>query len=53
MIDSNAAAMSSAIEHLRMVVGVDPTDEELTSLLLAADMDVNRAVNYFFGVEES
>lgn len=42
--------MTTYIEKLRTVVGDDPTDEILTKLLLAADMDVNRAVNFYFNL---
>ena len=42
--------MTTYIEKLRTVVGDEPTDEVLTELLLAADMDVNRAVNFYFNL---
>ena len=44
-------AITSAIQSLRAVVGVEPTDDELKAHLLAADMDINRAVNFYFGIE--
>ena len=42
--------MATYIEKLRTVVGDEPTDEVLAELLLAADMDVNRAVNFYFNL---
>ena len=43
--------IESLISEMRSVVGNEPTDERLKGLLMAADMDINRAVNFFFGVE--
>ena len=52
--DSNTAEplelMSSYIEQLRNVVGDEPTDEVLSEILLAADMDINRAINFYFNL---
>ena len=42
--------MGTYIEQLRTVVGDEPTDEILSELLLAADMDVNRAINFYFNL---
>jgi len=42
--------MSSHIEQLRNVVGDEPTDEVLAEILLAADMDMNRAINFYFNL---
>lgn len=42
--------MSTYIEKLRVVVGDEPTDEVLSELLLAADMDINRAINFYFNL---
>ena len=42
--------MSSHIEQLRNVVGDEPTDEVLSEILLAADMDINRAINFYFNL---
>lgn len=42
--------MTMYIEKLRTVVGDEPTDEVLSELLLAADMDVNRAINFYFNL---
>lgn len=46
-------AFQAALAELRAVVGEDAEEEALTDLLLAADCNVNRALNYFFGTEES
>lgn len=37
-----------ALESLRAVLGSEVGDDVLRELLLAADMDINRAVNFFF-----
>ena len=37
-----------ALESLRAVLGSEVGDNVLRELLLAADMDINRAVNFFF-----
>ena len=37
-----------ALENLRAVLGSEVGDDVLQDLLLAADMDINRAVNFFF-----
>ena len=42
--------MSTCIEKLRVVVGDEPTDEVLSELLLAADMDINRAIKFYFNL---
>ena len=42
--------MATYLEKLRIVVGDEPTDEVLSELLLAADMDVNRAINFYFNL---
>ena len=41
----------TALESLRCVVGSEVTDDVLRDLLLAADMDVNRAVNFFLNAQ--
>ena len=45
-----AEVMATYIEKLRTIVGDDPTDEALSELLLAADMDINRAINFYFNL---
>lgn len=39
----------ASLAELRAIVGEEPTDDMLRSLLVAADMDINRALNFFFG----
>ena len=34
-----------------MIVGDEPTEDMLKDILLAADMDINRALNFFFGAQ--
>lgn len=45
------SAINSLLSDMRAIVGDEPTDERLKSLLIAADMDINRAINFFFGTE--
>ena len=40
-------AFQEALRTLRNFVGEEPSDDTLRDMLLAADMDVNRAVNFF------
>ena len=40
--------ISAALLQMKDIVGTDATDDVLKSLLLAADMDINRAVNFYF-----
>lgn len=42
---------NSLLIELRAIVGEESSDDDLKSLLLAADMDINRAVNYYFGAQ--
>lgn len=51
-IGDDNTALQSAIEQLRLIVGDDPSDEILKNIALAADLDVNRALNYYFGTQE-
>lgn len=41
-------ALHEAMEELRNIVGEEPTDDALRDILIAADMDINRAVNFYF-----
>jgi hypothetical protein len=41
-------ALDEAMCKLRDIVGEDPTDATLRDILIAADMDVNRAVNFYY-----
>ena len=40
-------AFNTALVELRVIVGEEASEELLRDLLLAADMDINRAVNYY------
>lgn len=44
----NEEMLSSCLAALRDIVGEAVPREELVRVALAADYDVNRAVNYFF-----
>ena len=50
---ADALAFDTALRELRGVVGDEVSQELLRDLLLAADMDVNRAVNYYFNTQGS
>ena len=45
---ADALAFDTALRELRGVVGEEASEDLLRDLLLAADMDINRAVNYYF-----
>ena len=44
-------AIEVALKEFKDIVGDETPDSTLQELLLAADMDVNRAVNFFFGTQ--
>ena len=50
-LESSSMEWDSCLESLRAVVGSEVTDDVLRDLLLAADMDINRAVNFFFNTQ--
>lgn len=41
-------AFEESLGELRGILGAEPTDDTLREILLAADMDVNRAANFYF-----
>ena len=49
----DALAFNAALVNLRGVVGEEASEDLLRDLLLAADMDVNRAVNYYFNTSST
>jgi len=40
--------LESCIAHLRSIIGDSASHDQLTEIALAADFDVNRALNFFF-----
>ena len=48
VVENDQQQLSECISALRDIVGEDVPREELVRVALAADYDVNRAVNYFF-----
>ena len=50
---ADALAFDTALRELRGVVGDETSEDLLRDLLLAADMDINRAVNYYFNTQGS
>lgn len=47
-LEEEGLGMSAALVQLKDIVGSDANEDILKNLLLAADMDVNRAVNFYF-----
>ena len=47
-LHKNTVSFDAALEELRAVVGSGAPDELLKDFLLAADCDVNRALNFYF-----
>lgn len=47
-LDPDTLQFQEALQQLRGIVGSDVSQIVLQDLLLAADMDINRAVNYYF-----
>ena len=47
-LESHPLAWDVALDSLRAVIGSEVAEDVLHDLLLAADMDINRAVNFFF-----
>ena len=50
---TDTLAFDTALRELRGVVGDEASEDLLRDLLLAADMDINRAVNYYFNTQGS
>jgi hypothetical protein len=50
-LESGSPEWDSALDNLRAVLGSEVDGDVLRNLLLIADMDINRAVNYFFNTE--
>lgn len=46
--DPQTLAFQERLSEVRAVVGEEASDELLRELLLQADLDVNRAINYYF-----
>ena len=46
--EEEGLGMSAALVQLKDIVGNDANDDILKSFLMAADMDINRAVNFYF-----
>ena len=48
---SPTSGVDEKVSELRAIVGEEATDELLRDLLEAADMDINRAVNFYFNTQ--
>lgn len=51
MYDVEDKSIEIALKELKDIVGDDAPDDVLQDILLAADMDINRAVNFYFGTQ--
>ena len=49
--DEDTLEFQSKLDELKMIVGSDVGEELVKDLLLAADMDINRAANYYFNTQ--
>ncbi|XP_069124343.1 uncharacterized protein [Argopecten irradians] len=47
-VDIDPGRMDPLVAQLREVVGDEPSDDDLASLLMSADFDLNRAINFFY-----
>ncbi len=50
-LHEDTVTFDKAVAELRAVVGAEAPEEMLKDLLLAADCDVNRALNFYFGTQ--
>lgn len=49
--DADTMEFQSKLEQLRAFVGSEASEELLKDFLLAADMDINRAANFYFNTQ--
>ena len=49
--DADTIQFQSALEQLKGIVGSEANEELLKDFLLAADMDINRAANYYLNTQ--
>ena len=49
--DADTIHFQSALEQLKGIVGSEANEELLRDFLLAADMDINRAANYYLNTQ--
>lgn len=49
--DTDTVQFQSSLEQLKGIVGSDANEELLRDFLLAADMDINRAANYYLNTQ--
>jgi len=52
-LDPDTLQFQEALQQLRGIVGPDVSQIMLQDLLLAADMDINKAVNYYFNTQDT
>ena len=49
--DADTLEFQSKLDNLKVIVGSEAPEELLKDFLLAADMDINRAANYYFNTQ--
>ena len=49
--DADTLEFQSSLDKLKVIVGSEAPEELLRDFLLAADMDINRAANYYFNTQ--
>ena len=49
--DADTLQFQSALDQLKGIVGSEAQEELLKDFLLAADMDINRAANYYYNTQ--
>ena len=49
--DADTLQFQSALDQLKGIVGNEANEELLKDFLLAADMDINRAANYYLNTQ--
>lgn len=48
--DAHTLQFSACVEEVRAVVGAEADNDVIKELLMQADMDVNRAINFYYNM---
>ncbi len=49
--DPDTLQFQASLEEVKAIVGSDASEEVLKELLMQADMDVNRAINFYYNID--
>ena len=49
--DPDTLEFQASLEEVKAIVGSDASEEVLKELLMQADMDVNRAINFYYNID--